>query len=302
MKNYKLQSLLYTVIVLFSSSCMKDIETDEEKAQQEEIKIQEYLQKKGLTDTAKSAGSGTYVITTLNGTGSAPDNDDYVLVDYKAYTLDDKLFDTTDSAEAVSNSVIPLNALYGQLRISMKINLPGWIATFKMMKEGGKATAIMPASGASFSNYVPRRYDFTLVKVIPDIIEYEKQQIAAFLQPRAKTPADSTSKGIYVLSQTEGSGAAPATGNTAVVQYKGRLLNGKVFEQSSATNNFSFVVGVDKMLAGFEAAVLNMKKGGEATVLIPFGYKQTLMLNYNGQIVIPSYSSLIYEIKLIDVK
>jgi FKBP-type peptidyl-prolyl cis-trans isomerase FkpA len=305
---FKLRHFLYiAAAMLLFSSCFRDIETEEEKTQAEIVEIENHITDLGYT--AEKTGTGLYFVQETEGTGDAPDDDDYVIVEYYGWTWDDDndvdLFDTSDTTEAVDNSITyPLNKLLGPLRLSMKINLPGWIETFKKMKQGGTAIAFMPAALAGFSDHVPRKYQFTLNKVITDIAAYETSLLSNYLATYGQTPDDSTTTGIYILSETTGSGTMPTTGNTVYIQYKGQLLNGKTFDETDEDYNFKFVIGASAVIEGIESAILNMKAGGKATVAIPYyhGYGSTIQLNDIGQIVIPGYSSLIFELELVDVK
>lgn len=289
-------------LLMFLLSCTKDIESDEEKLQQEDVQIQQYIEARGLN--AKSTGSGVYIVADTIGKGISPTDNDYVLIDYYGWTLDDKLFDTSDSVEGRKNNIIPLNPAYGPLKISMRTNLPGWIETLKKMKEGGKSTAFMPAYKASISDHLPRRYEFTLRKVIPDIVQYEKQLIQEFLERLGKSVSDSTSGGYYVLSEKAGQGVSPVDGNSVYLQFKGALLNGIIFKQSNAGNDYRLILGKGNELPVLEDAIKAMKKGGTQTIMIPFfhGYGDQIKTNSIGQIVIPGYSSLLFEIQLKDVK
>jgi FKBP-type peptidyl-prolyl cis-trans isomerase FkpA len=109
-------------------------------------------------------------------------------------------------------------------------------------------------------------------------------------------PANS---GLYYISQREGNGPQPVEGNIAVVNYKGYLLNGKAFDSSYDKGNaFEFKIGGHTVIKGFEEAVRMMKKGGQAKVIVPsfLGYNENELEN------IPAFSTLVFEIELLDIK
>lgn len=108
-----------------------------------------------------------------------------------------------------------------------------------------------------------------------------------------------TNSGLYVIPEREGNGPQPVEGNKAVVDYKGFLLNGKPFDSSYDKGSpLEFKIGGHAVVHGFEEAVKTMKKGGKAKVIVPFN------LGYNDNEVgdIPAFSTLIFEIELLDVK
>jgi peptidylprolyl isomerase len=75
---------------------------------------------------------------------------------------------------------------------------------------------------------------------------------------------------IGVLLMT-GCGGNPGAvdGDTVQVNYKGTLADGSVFDSSEGKPPLEFVVGAGQMIAGFDAAVHDMKVGDVKTVTIP---------------------------------
>jgi peptidylprolyl isomerase len=57
-------------------------------------------------------------------------------------------------------------------------------------------------------------------------------------------------------------------GNTAVIEYEGKLDNGKVFDSSKGKAPLEFEVGSGKVIKGFDEAVVGMEKGQEKEVKI----------------------------------
>jgi len=62
------------------------------------------------------------------------------------------------------------------------------------------------------------------------------------------------------------------TGQTVRVHYKGTLDDGTEFDSSHARNEpLEFTIGIDRMIPGFEQAVIGMAPGESKTVEIPAG-------------------------------
>jgi FKBP-type peptidyl-prolyl cis-trans isomerase len=83
------------------------------------------------------------------------------------------------------------------------------------------------------------------------------------------------------------------------VQYEGRLLrDGTLFDSSYARRRpFIFQVGMGKVIPGWDAAVLDMKRGEKRTVIVPW------WLGYGANGIppkIPARASLVFEIELLD--
>jgi FKBP-type peptidyl-prolyl cis-trans isomerase 2 len=58
------------------------------------------------------------------------------------------------------------------------------------------------------------------------------------------------------------------TGNTAVVNYTGRLENGQVFDSSEGREPFRFTIGSNQVIPAFESCVMGKPIGFKTTVKI----------------------------------
>lgn len=105
--------------------------------------------------------------------------------------------------------------------------------------------------------------------------------------------------GLYYVETEEGTGTAPEDGNTVVVHYTGKFLDGKVFDSSVQRNQpFEFQLGVGQVIKGWDEGIAYMKKGGKATLIIP----SDLAYGPNNYSTIPGHSTLVFEVELIDIK
>lgn len=76
------------------------------------------------------------------------------------------------------------------------------------------------------------------------------------------------SSGIYYQIITPGSGDVSFNSSTTVVvNYEGRLLNGSVFDKSSAAA--TFVLG--KLIQGWQIGIPLIQKGGRIRLIVPSG-------------------------------
>ncbi len=128
---------------------------------------------------------------------------------------------------------------------------------------------------------------------------------------------DSTKSGVMYVIQTQGAGPIAQKGDTVSVNYVGRLLNGKVFDTNDTTiakqnklfdiqrkmqggyAAFKYPVGEHQVIDGWDDFFLTAKKGTKATIIIPsrLAYRDV----EKGQ-VIPAYSTLVFNVELVDVK
>ena len=109
-----------------------------------------------------------------------------------------------------------------------------------------------------------------------------------------------TPSGLKYTDVTEGTGAQPRAGQTAVVHYTGWLLDGKKFDSSKDRGQpFSFPLGQGRVIKGWDEGVATMKVGGVRKLTIPPA------LGYGAQGaggVIPPNATLTFEVELLDVK
>jgi hypothetical protein len=130
-------------------------------AQVEEEMIQNYLINNPDLDFQKQS-SGLYYLEVLAGTGPAPSTNDSVYVFYTGKFLDGTIF----------GSNVPSGILYG-FRANIGENIPGFDQGVMLMKEGGKATIILPSVlgygtvGVPWiPGYTPILFDIELVRVV----------------------------------------------------------------------------------------------------------------------------------------
>jgi len=96
-----------------------------------------------------------------------------------------------------------------------------------------------------------------------------------------------------------GTGKEAAVGKRVTVHYRGTLTNGTKFDASYDRNQpFTFVLGANQVIQGWEKGVVGMKVGGKRKLTIPpdLGYGARGAGN-----VIPPNATLIFEIELLDV-
>ena len=107
----------------------------------------------------------------------------------------------------------------------------------------------------------------------------------------------------YVEIET-GMGEAPVDGNQVKVMYVGKLLNGKVFDQS--IDPFKYTLGDKGIIPGLNIGIAMMREGGSGVLIIPaalgYGAKGAKNEDDPSQYDIPPDSDLIFEIELLKVK
>ena len=103
--------------------------------------------------------------------------------------------------------------------------------------------------------------------------------------------------GVYYEVLQSGDGdRRPNPRSKVTCHYKGMLINGKVFD-SSYKRNAPATFRVNMLISGFQIALVNMCVGDHWRVYIPAS------MGYGANAIgdIPAYSTLIFEIELLEV-
>ncbi len=108
-----------------------------------------------------------------------------------------------------------------------------------------------------------------------------------------------TQSGLYIIETKKGKGKKPIKGDSLSVHYIGKLINGQVFDSSYDRNEeFKFALGDSTIIKGWNEGFAHLKQNSEATFIIP----SKLAYGKKGfSTIIPPFSSLIFEVKLIKI-
>lgn len=212
----------------------------------------------------------------------------------------------------------------------------------KLVGEGDSVT-IKTVADSAFKGGQPRPdkfkgskfivYDLKIVKVIPkgtltdevfqrtlstyirgqvdNVKKQEPAKIEKYLADN-KISAAKTDSGLYYVITKKGDGPLIAAGDTAVVNYVGKLLNGKVFDSNIKAEAIKgkldhiaerpfqpirFPVGMQQVIPGWDQGLQLLNKGAKATFVIPsaLGYGE------RGNQVIPGNAILVFDVELVDI-
>ena len=121
--------------------------------------------------------------------------------------------------------------------------------------------------------------------------------------------ATAAAAGLKIMDTKVGTGKEAQTGKAALVHYTGWLYDdkapeskGKQFDTSANRGGlpFGFIIGVGRVIKGWDQGVVGMKVGGKRTLVVPpaLGYGDKDV----GNGLIPPNSTLIFDIELVEVK
>ncbi len=111
----------------------------------------------------------------------------------------------------------------------------------------------------------------------------------------------STASGLQYEVLASGDGESPSSGDMAVVHYTGWLTDGTKFDSSVDRDRpFEFAVGQGNVIPGWDEGVALMQVGDKWKFTIPpeLAYGERSV----GNGLIPSNSTLVFEVELLEVK
>lgn len=125
------------------------------------------------------------------------------------------------------------------------------------------------------------------------VAEQNEAQILAYLDENT-LQATRHSSGMYYNIEEPGTGGSPDLNSTIEVRYKGYLLDGTVFDQTTSGNTTSFALS--GLVEGWQIGVPLLQRGGSGTFYFP----SELGYGASGTTGIPGNSVILFEIELVD--
>ncbi|MGN0032839.1 MAG: FKBP-type peptidyl-prolyl cis-trans isomerase [Candidatus Limimorpha sp.] len=251
------------------------------------------------------------VIVDVKGEGRGPNDGEIIRCHFSMITLDgDTLFYFIDTE--------PLDIICGDDYLGT-----GFAEAMRYVPEGGEGVFVIPSSLAfdsiGFSNKV-KPYSSFIVNVkniaILSLREYEQERqdkkIAereAGLKRKNAEPAliesfvrkhnitvEPSATGVYFLEIERGSGSIVKLGDLVSIHYNLYNLDDKLIETSFGGSPLQFIIGTNDMLPGIEEAVLKMRVGGKATIILPSKMAfDSIPISKD----LPTYSPVVFDIELI---
>jgi len=320
--------VLSAIILLLLPACAK--KGLEELEEEEQRIINKYLADNNISAETRTEG-GIYFIETKAGTGISPVKDNYVVINYVGrYLLDGSIRETNYDSLRDEWAIAPRleNYYFGPMKLLYGYSMPGINEALSMMKEGGKATAIIPSDKANY-DYKPLVYDLELVRVIEDLKRYEDSVINVYSGKYYGDTARIDTVGIWTRIDD-----APATtnifdsGDTLFFNFDAKMIDGfgdsvvaeRIFDSNEGEDPLKYVYGQNFLNSGQMLRLQNNQLvKGLKTALdsldISNGMKFSVLMTYdqafgaNGfihevdkYVIMPPYQSIEYDIEVTAIK
>ena len=226
-------------------------------------------------------------------------------------TIDSVLFDNAPLSEKIVESLFPGD----------------FFAAVQKMHLGDSATFIIDGE-SFFTHFFGQEYpfeqndlyfDMKLNHILPkeefEAMQAERMQQYELMIEEYRVAEDSlindyimqhnikvkpTEDGIYFMKTVSGKGKTITAGSKVSVHYTGKLLDGTIFDSSIDYGTpFDVTVGQGQVIPGWEKALILMRDGDKATVLIP---SKLAYGSRGADYVIPPYTPLIFDMEIVSVE
>lgn len=313
--------VLALMTLMLLPACVEEVDEGAEKLAQEERYFNLYMGATFLDTIAPPTASGLYYIEITEGTGATPGEGDWVWVNYVGYKIPgDVVVDTYIENVAEDNNLFLGTTLYGPFKMQNDTRMDGLTEGFSMMKEGGEAILCFTSelgygsAGKSLmkevSAYQSLKYEIQLLEVIGDIEPYEEQRILSYVDTIAgiDTIYEASSETVmyYVRDSIVESGTQVVNDSVVEIAYKGYLLDGRVFDESTEDSPYTFTVGDynadTSPIGGWHLGVTRFREGEKGRLIIPYELAYGEAGRVTGeQVSIPPYETLVFDIEIVSV-
>lgn len=105
--------------------------------------------------------------------------------------------------------------------------------------------------------------------------------------------------GFYYIIDAPGAGTSPTICSRISVKYKGQLLNGTIFDQSTTAVTFQ----LNSLIEAWKKGLTMLKPGGKMKMWVPasLAYGSQVIPDRNGNVLIPANTPLFFDIELVAV-
>lgn len=143
----------------------------------------------------------------------------------------------------------------------------------------------------------PNEYKKPLMKANKDLVELEELDIENYIK-RHKWEMTETGSGLRYLIYANGDGKAVKENKVIQFNYQTELLTGKVCYSSDSLGIKEFLVGRGGVESGLEEAVLHLREGDRAKIILPSHLAFGLVGDDN---CIPRKAVVIYDLEVLAV-
>ncbi len=202
-----------------------------------------------------------------------------------------------DTARQRASYVAGLDAARTLAPVRDEIDIDVMIQALRTANAG--QTPLLDASAADAAR---REFTAHLREVrsakLKQLAEKNLAEETRFLADNAKRPGvTTTASGLQYEVKRQGSGASPKPSDTVKIDYRSKLLNDDVIEDTYASGHASIIAMNQVNMPGWQEAIRLMKTGGQYVFWVP----AKLAYGDNGSGSIEPNATLVLEVELLEI-
>lgn len=296
------------LVIVSLTSCLKD--DTEEKKNKALADFESYItQLENSGVNLEETDNGVFYELKKSPMGEPPEVGDLIEAEITSRVIDKNIFFTTNLDTAEKYNIVDENYTYRPYRFFYGYGFTyGFHDALSDMGDSAELNIYVPTDlGYSYVDYSPTipafsnlLYQVKIHHVAPNPDEFEKNNLQDYLLANNMTLEDSTENGIYFEWIETSDGDTVKIGDKVVTKYKGYFLDGEVFDETTGDNTFDFTAGTQSIIYGFNAGILEMTKGSKAKFIIPYYYGYGA--DGRSKPYFPPYSTIIFEVELVDIE
>jgi len=317
----KLYTIIFSLAAVFLfllQACVNN-ELEELEAREKKI-IGDYL---ALNPEFTKTEGGIYILEDRTGNGLTPAVDEWIFVNFVGRYLEDSTirettYDSLKSEWPASDGFE--NYLYGPSKILYGYSMPGLNEAVSLMKEGGKATFIIPGDKANY-DYRPLLYEIELIRVVKDIKALDDSALFQYIDKKGFLDTAIVDTTVWVRLDETINNDSIVNGDTVFMRFEGRLIDGfgdsvvdnRIFNSNlndEAPLKFVYPSKVisgkilgNKIPEGLVTALRYIKRGkGSVIIRYPRAFKEAGYVHEKeNYIIVPKFQSVVYDIEVTQI-
>ncbi len=237
---------------------------------------------------------------------------DVIIVDIKYYLEDSLIFDLKKVNKDKKIKIYRPSHEGGCLEDALTMLSVGDSAHFLISAESFYKHTRKQKLPSFISKNAKLRFEIKLLEIFSEIealedkakhnykLQKEEERILKEYLQIEDIKVKPTKSGLYVVNLKKGKGNKPKLNDIVKVHYKVYLINGKIVDSSIDRGEvFEFKVGDNDLFHLWDEVIQNMQIGDKVKVITG---SENAYKKIGAGDLIPPFSSLIFEIKLIDIR
>ena len=143
----------------------------------------------------------------------------------------------------------------------------------------------------------PQNLEDRLIQANKTMVEHEDEDINNYVE-RTGWDMITTGTGLRYWIYEKGEGDPGKFGQVAVFNYEAKLITGKLCYSSDSTGTKQFLIGKGGVESGLEEAMLLLRKGDRAKIILPSHLAFGMVGDDN---CIPKRATVIYDVEMLDL-